>query len=449
MKENEITDEVILQVCLRENGQIKGAITSNSWMELHSDIKEYLDNRYPDSQSYKETIYRIKKQLHIRPVCTVCGKPVRFYNSSKGFAKCCSVTCTNKSPEHIKSIKQTCLERYGGLNPLCDDSVKEKSKQTCLERYGVPYSLQSQEVREKGKQTCLKKYGTEMRMVFGSEEYSALIKQRYGVDNVFQHEDIKQKIKETCLEKYGVEHSSQAEEVKEKMMSTCIQKYGVSNYSKTEECKHKRKKTCLEKYGTEYYSSTLEFVEKNKQTCLQKYGVEFVSQVPEFLEKAKRTNLKRYGHRHALQVAEFKKKMIATKNKNHTWNTSQIEQDLLKYLRDRFPGDVEYQYRSDKYDYSCDYYIKSLDLYIELQGSWTHGRHPFDPTNQKDLDKLIMWKERNTTYYTEALRTWTIRDVEKRACAKRNNLRYLEIFSIKLPKCIQELEDKLKTLEQG
>lgn len=449
MKENEITDEVILQVCLRENGQIKSVATSEKWLTANPDIKKYLDSRYSDAQSYKETVYRIKEQLHIRPVCAVCGKSVRFYNSSKGFAKCCSITCTNKSPEHIKLIKQTCLERYGGLNPLCDSSIKEKSKQTCLEKYGVPYSLQNQEIREKGKQTCLKKYGKDMRMEFGSEEYNNLIKQRYGVDNVFQHEEIKQRIKETCLKKYGVEYAAQAEAVKEKVVATCIQKYGTSHYFQTEECKSKRKKTCLEKYGADCYSSTLEYAEKYRQTCLQKYGVEFVSQVPAFLEKAHQTNLKRYGHRHALQVAEFKTKMFATKNKNKTWNTSQIEQDFLKYLKQRFPGDVEYQYRSDKYDYRCDYYIKSLDLYIELQGSWTHGRHPFDPTNQKDLDKLCMWKKRNTAYYTAAIHTWTIRDVAKRACAKRNNLRYLEIFSIKLPTCIQALEDKLKTLEQG
>ena len=40
--------------------------------------KEYLINRYKDSKSYKETIYRIKNNIETRPVCETCGGEVEF-----------------------------------------------------------------------------------------------------------------------------------------------------------------------------------------------------------------------------------------------------------------------------------------------------------------------------------------------------------------------------------
>ena len=87
------------------------------------------------------------------------------------------------------------------------------------------------------------------------------------------------------------------------------------------------------------------------------------------------------------------------------------------------------------YPFSCDFYIPEFKLYIEIQGSWTHGRHPFNECDQADLEKIKKWKEKNTKFYTEAIYNWTVRDVNKRNIAKENELNYLEVFTTDIEKC--------------
>ena len=55
-----------------------------------------------------------------------------------------------------------------------------------------------------------------------------------------------------------------------------------------------------------------------------------------------------------------------------------------------------------------------------------------------------MWKSKNSPYYLDAIKTWTIRDVNKRKIAKENKLNYLEIFSCKIDVIIKQFTDYLK-----
>ena len=71
-----------------------------------------------------------------------------------------------------------------------------------------------------------------------------------------------------------------------------------------------------------------------------------------------------------------------------------------------------------------------LLFYKKCNGSWTHGGHPFDENNQEDIDKLNLWKEKNTKYYQNAINTWTNLDVRKRTIAKNNNLNYKEFWNL-------------------
>ena len=66
---------------------------------------------------------------------------------------------------------------------------------------------------------------------------------------------------------------------------------------------------------------------------------------------------------------------------------------------------------------------------IEYNGTWTHGGHPFDENNQEDIDKLNLWKSKNTKYYNNAISTWTNRDIRKRNIAKQNNLNFIELWN--------------------
>jgi len=64
--------------------------------------------------------------------CVVCGKDTKFYGLLKGYAKCCSVSCHNKSSDFKNKSRNTKLIKYGNekyVNP-------EKAKITNIQKYG-------------------------------------------------------------------------------------------------------------------------------------------------------------------------------------------------------------------------------------------------------------------------------------------------------------------------
>ena len=261
------------------------------------------------------------------------------------------------------------------------------------------------------------------------------------------------KFSENWHKKYNTQEKIQ--ERINKIKQTKLKIYNDENYNNNKKCKE----TWIKNYGVDNPQKSKIIKNKTKQTCLERYGVENVYQAKWCIEKIQKTNLEKYGYITPVVNPEIKKlaytpeamqKKYETQKKNHTFNSSKIEQQFKEYLEQNYPNDFEYQYRSELYPFTCDFYIKSLDLYIEIQGSWTHGKHPFDENNQEDIDKLNLWKSKNTKYYNVAIYTWTELDVKKRNIAKQNNLNYLEIFSIDinlLTKTFENYKDKLKEQE--
>lgn len=296
---------------------------------MPEDIRTYLKNRYSDSESLIETLYRIKLKIKKRPVCKICGDKVRFYK--RKFNTYCSRRCAMNDKEIIAKVQKSRNEHI--------EQFKKNYKHTCLQKYGVKNVYQSKVIKDKIKTTCLKKYGNEC----------------YACTN-----EMKNKSKETCLKKYNVEYSWQADKIKKHL----------------------------------------------KETCLKRYGVE----IP-------------------MQSQEIKDKLNASKLLNHSFSTSKPEEECFKMLTEKFTN-VKRQYKSKLYPFNCDFYIPELDLYIEYQGSWTHGNHPFNKMNKSDINKLNIWKNKNTNYYNNAIDVWTLRDPLKRETAKNNNVNLLEIWSL-------------------
>lgn len=131
---------------------------------------------------------------------------------------------------------------------------------------------------------------------------------------------------------------------------------------------------------------------------------------------------------------EFKQKRYDTMKNNGTLfvQDSKAEQDYLSYLKTLYSDDdiVRQYFDKDRYPYKCDFYIPSEDLFIEVNGNWTHGKHPFDENNEEDIKTLELWKEKskNSAYYKNAIYTWTILDVNKKKTAEKNNLNYKMIY---------------------
>lgn len=132
------------------------------------------------------------------------------------------------------------------------------------------------------------------------------------------------------------------------------------------------------------------------------------------------------------QREEILTKSYETKKQNRSFNMSLPEDLYYDYLVEKYGlSDVTRQYTDVRYPYACDFYIKSLDLFIELNLNWTHGKHLFDPTSSTDQIKLQQWtvKAKNSKFYQKAIEVWTVKDPEKFACAKRNNLNYIVYYN--------------------
>ena len=219
------------------------------------------------------------------------------------------------------------------------------------------------------------------------------------------------------------------EEIREKTRQTNIERYGGPSPTSNKEVKEKQKKSRLEKYNGKYtiYSNELlkylsdkqfdkETQEKIKKTSLLRYGVEHYSQSQEF---------KDYIHKHHKEIVEKGNK---TKRKNGTFNTSKPEQESYRLLLEKFP-DIQKEYKEERYPFNCDFYIPSIDLFIECQYHWTHGDHPFDINNELDVELSEEWKNSESKFKNNAWNTWTIRDVNKREIANKNNLNWIEFFT--------------------
>ena len=392
--------------------------TSRIEGKYNKDIYEYLINRYDDSDSLKETLFRIYNGIEEHPKCPTCGKPLVF----KGmFFKFCSNICAQSSDEIKQKIKQTCLKKYGVDNYNKTKESKEKIKQTCLEKYGVEYFWQSDECKEKIKQTCLEKYGVDSPLK--SEKIRNKGKQtcleKYGVDNPAKLEENKEKVKQTCLKKYGTISTTQCKEIRDKIKQTCLEKYGVDNPAKLEENKEKVKKTCLRKYGGLAPICDPNIKNQIKQTCLEKYGVD------------------NYGKslKHKINMStimssdEMQEHRYNVMTKNHSFNTSKPEEELYLYIKEKFPS-VKRQYKDKlRYPYNCDFYIPELDYFIELQGYYTHNTHPYNPNSISDQVLVERYKERYGPK-CQAITIWTLKDPEKRDCAKCNHLNFKEVWSL-------------------
>ena len=242
----------------------------------------------------------------------------------------------------------------------------------------------------------------------------------------------------TNMRKYGCSNPMQNKNIQTKAKETNMKKYGCPNPMQNKNIQTKAKETIKRE----------NVVAKRKQTCLDKYGVEIVSQNKQVLSKMYKTNIERYGSycscnnpevkakiiekvTKAFSTGEPKKKEYETRQKNNSWNLSRKEEEIYQLLLTKFSKeDVTRQYRSEFYPYNCDFYIHSLDLYIEYQGTWVHGKEPFNSNNPEHIAKLSEWQNKDSKYFRYACKVWTYQDPLKREIAQENNLNWKEFFTV-------------------
>lgn len=204
------TDQKILEKILRSDGRI-----SYSKVKILSKTDlDYLYNRYSDSLSLEETLYRLKNNIETRPTCPICGKKLEF--KYREFRTYCSPQCKSKDSKVTEKIQQTSLLKYGVKFPMQNKEVKEKWEQIFLQKYGVKSPLDSSIIREKIKSTDLQKYGVKYHISAPSikNKSHATLFQKYG-NSVLSHiPEIQCKKEQTVLSKYGVSNVFQSNAVK-------------------------------------------------------------------------------------------------------------------------------------------------------------------------------------------------------------------------------------------
>lgn len=206
------------------------------------------------------------------------------------------------------------------------------------------------------------------------------------------------------------------------MKQGMLDKYGVDNPFKLDEFQVAAAETRKEKYGAEYTLASGSVLSDAARQTFAEHMQDDVFR-KKLNEKKCATNTALYGVPYVVQSPVFQVKMNATKHKNGTFNSSNIE-EFIKAL-DIFKS----QYKKDvRYPYLCDFYDKDKDLFIEVNASWTHNFHWYDA----DSDAVIVnaWKKKSddSQYYASALKIFTKSDVEKRECARVNNLNYVTLW---------------------
>lgn len=137
--------------------------------ELWKSVKEKFGTKFP----FMEALYLFQHELEEPPVCTLCGKPVKFRNINLGYQHYCSSKCSNSDPNKIKQTKETCLERYGGIAPACSKEVSQKIISTAKE-HGYDFRGRtgplSEETKQKMKETCMERYHVDNGMKYWAKQ---------------------------------------------------------------------------------------------------------------------------------------------------------------------------------------------------------------------------------------------------------------------------------------
>ena len=226
-----MSNQELIEYLTDNSGEYNKRI-NRKYLETHDlNILHILYNVYDDLSEKTpvyEIYYRLKNNLKKRPVCIICGKPVKY--TSGHYAKFCSKEC-----------------QYSDLGKKITKEIKIKSN---LEKYGVEHTSQLKEVTDKRTKSRADHVNEIQQHVRES------LYKKYGAYDVMHIPHILQKIKDTNLKKFGVEFPLQQlkkenSEIYQKISQTCINKFSVESPLKNKEVREKIKQTNIQKYGVD------------------------------------------------------------------------------------------------------------------------------------------------------------------------------------------------------
>lgn len=168
-------DKILSNIIYKDNKKTK------YWYKIlrhnkYDNVYDYILNRYDDSESIDESLYRIMHNINIRPVCHICRNHITYEPRTMSFRKYCSAKCRQQDPEFKQKLKDininkhndpnfnnrdkaklTCIEKYGCDNVHKNDDIKRKTLLTNIDRYNGPAPICSIDVKNKMEQDMLRK----------------------------------------------------------------------------------------------------------------------------------------------------------------------------------------------------------------------------------------------------------------------------------------------------
>ena len=191
-----------------KNDKIIAQRVNEKYLKKHN-LYSILTNYYDDSNSIRETLYRIYNNIDIRPTCKICGNPVSFLITGK-FATYCSKQCQNKDPEMLQKNREGVSKSLKKLYREKGDQIKEKRAQSIEKHYGI--------------KTCTPFAVNEIK-----QKISQTINEKYGCNNVFQlsiFRRTREQMQKDSIEYqrkrgYNIEYINNCKELKVKVINGC------------------------------------------------------------------------------------------------------------------------------------------------------------------------------------------------------------------------------------
>ena len=188
----EIEDYVKNFLYNKETHKFSSGRTGKAYLIRHGWYDSIM-NYYDDSNQMIEILYRILNGIDKKPVCKMCGKPVKFCIHESRYNFYCSRKCQNSNPDMKKINAASVSNALKKVYQERGTEVKAKRQQALKEHYGSPDNPKEKftspfsipKIQKKGKQTLIK---------------------HYGVDNVFKDKEWKKKmmikVKNTVRKKF-------------------------------------------------------------------------------------------------------------------------------------------------------------------------------------------------------------------------------------------------------
>lgn len=180
----------------------------------YKNIINYINNRYNDSLSFKETIYRMRHRCEIRPTCKTCGNKVVFIGKgNKLFRDFCCNKCSGINKDTIRKKQETDKQKHNGK---------------------LGWNINTPEKIQSRKDALIKKYGS---WVDACKEIEKLhkegVRKKYGVNSVMEIDEFKIKRNNTLKQKFIYNHSNIEDEayniIKQKF-NNVIRQYTSKQY---------------------------------------------------------------------------------------------------------------------------------------------------------------------------------------------------------------------------